>query len=137
MGRVLAVDPGTARVGVAISDPLGIAAQPLEVVPAASAVERIARLCEELDVEEVIVGLPVTEKGEETESAVLARRLAAEIETATGLVVTTVDERYTTRIADSVMIEAGTRRRKRKETVDKVAAAVLLRGYLDRRGDER
>ncbi|HLU52268.1 MAG TPA: Holliday junction resolvase RuvX [Acidimicrobiia bacterium] len=137
MGRVLAVDPGTARVGVAISDPLGITAQPLEVVPAASAVERIARLCEELDVEEVIVGLPVTEKGEETESAVLARRLAAEIETATGLVVTTVDERYTTRIADSVMIEAGTRRRKRKETVDKVAAAVLLRGYLDRRGDER
>jgi putative Holliday junction resolvase len=137
MGRVLAVDPGTTRVGLAISDPLGLTAQPLEVVPADSAVEHVARLCEELDVEEVIVGLPVTEKGEEKESAVMARRMAADIESATGLVVTTVDERYTTRIADSVMLEAGTRRRKRRNAVDKVAAAVLLRGYLDRPGEER
>ncbi|HEX7099737.1 MAG TPA: Holliday junction resolvase RuvX [Acidimicrobiia bacterium] len=137
MGRVLAVDPGTTRVGLAISDPLGLTAQPLEVVPADSAVEHVARLCEELDVEEVIVGLPVTEKGEEKESAVMARRMAADIESATGLVVTTVDERYTTRIADSVMLEAGTRRRKRRSAVDKVAAAVLLRGYLDRRGEAR
>ena len=96
MGRVLAVDPGTARVGLAVSDPLRLTAQPLEVVPAEEAVARVARLCEELDVEEVIVGLPVTEKGEEKESAAHARQMAAEIESATGLTVTTVDERYTT-----------------------------------------
>lgn len=137
MGRVLAVDPGTVRVGLAISDPLGITAQPLEVVDSSEAVARIAALCRELEVAEVIVGLPVTERGEEKESAALARRLAAEIEDETGLEVTTVDERYTTRMADSLMIEAGTRRRRRRGAVDKVAAAVLLRGYLDREAGER
>lgn len=136
MGRVLAVDPGTTRVGLAISDPLRVTAQPLDVVPADSAVDHVARLCEEMDIDEVIVGLAVTEKGEEKESAVAARRLASEIQEATGLTVTTVDERYTTRIADSMMIEAGTRRRQRRQAVDKVAAAVLLRGYLDRPGGE-
>lgn len=132
MTRVLAVDPGTIRVGLAVSDPLGITAQPLEVVPASAAVERIRVLAEELDVGLVVVGLPVTEKGEEGPAALAAREMAARIAEATGLEVTTLDERYTSRMAESLMVEAGVRRRRRRQGVDKVAAAVLLRAYLDR-----
>lgn len=132
MGRVLAVDPGTVRVGLAVSDPLGITAQPLEVVGAGDAVARISEVCRDLDVEQVLVGLPTTERGEEGSSARMARELAAEIEEATGLPVTTVDERYTSRMAESVMVDAGAKRRKRRAERDKVAAAMLLRGYLDR-----
>lgn len=132
MSRVLAVDPGTVRVGLAVSDPLGISALPLEVVDAGRAVERIAELCAELDVGEIIVGLPITEKGEEGDATRHARNLAAAIEATTGLQVTTVDERYTTRMAEDMMAEAGATSRRRRGRVDKVAAAVLLRGYLDR-----
>jgi len=132
MGRVLAVDPGTVRVGLAVSDPLRITAQPLEVVPSAGAVRRVVELCEELDVEEIVVGLPRTEKGEDGESARLARLLGEKIASATGLPVTPVDESYTSRIAETALIEGGVRRRKRRGSVDKVAAAVILRTYLDR-----
>lgn len=130
-GRVLAVDPGTVRVGLAVSDPLGITAQPLEVVPAARAVARITEICEELDVDEVIVGLPITEQGDEGESARMARELVRTLEESTGLRVKAVDERYTSRMAETAMVEAGVRRRRRRGSVDMVAAAVLLRGYLD------
>jgi putative holliday junction resolvase len=132
-GRVLAVDPGTVRVGLAVSDPLGITAQPLEVVDAGEAVSRIVEICAELGVDEVIVGLPTTEAGEHGESARMAEALAEEIAAATGLPVSTVDERYTSRMAETLMVDAGVRRRKRRGAVDKVAAAVLLRGYLDGR----
>jgi putative holliday junction resolvase len=134
-GRVLAVDPGTVRVGLAVSDPLRITAQPLEVVPATDAIARITAICGELDVEEVIVGLPITEQGEEGESARMARELVRELEESTGLPVTAVDERYTSRLAETALIEAGVRRRRRRTSVDKMAAAVLLRDYLDAGGD--
>lgn len=132
-GRVLAVDPGTVRVGLAVSDPLRIVAQPLEVVAREAAVERITEICRELDVVEVVVGLPVTESGAEGAAAANARALVQELGEATGLVVHAVDERYTSRMAEAAMLEAGERRRSRRRRVDKVAAAVLLRGYLEQR----
>lgn len=135
MSRILAVDPGSVRVGLAVSDPLGISARPLEVVDAEAAVDRIVTLCSELEVDEVIVGLAVREDGEEGEQAARARNLASEIAARTGLPVTTVDERYTTRMAEGLMADAGKRSRARRGAVDKVAAAVLLRGYLDRPGE--
>lgn len=117
--------------GLAVSDPLGITAQPLEVVAAGKAVARISEVCAELDVEQILVGLPTTERGEEGASARMARELATAIEKETGLPVTTVDERYTSRMAESMMVEAGAKRRRRRAEKDKVAAALLLRGYLD------
>lgn len=129
---MLAVDPGSVRVGLAVSDPLGISAQPLDVIDASRAVERITELCSDLNVDEIIVGLPITEAGEEGEGARRARSLATELEATTGLAVTTVDERYTSRMAETMMAEAGADSRARRGSVDKVAAAVLLRGYLDR-----
>lgn len=135
MSRVLAVDPGTVRVGLAVSDPLGISAHPLDVIDAFGAVDQITELCSEMGVSEIIVGLPVTEAGEEGEAARRARNLAEELEARTGLAVTTVDERYTSRMAEKMMAEAGADSRSRRGSVDKVAAAVLLRGYLDRPGN--
>lgn len=131
MGRVLAIDPGTVRVGLAVSDPLRITAQPLDVVPASEAVDRIAALCAEMDVEELIIGLPTTEAGEAGESVSRARELKTQVEEATGITVTEVDEKYTSRMAEKMMIEGGARRRDRRQNLDKVAAAVILRTYLD------
>lgn len=137
MGRVLAVDPGTVRVGLAISDTLRLTAQPLEVVPAAEAIDRVQVIVAEMDVDEIVVGLPTTESGGESVSTRKARDLADALAAATGLPVIPVDERYTTRLAESTMISGGARRRTRRESLDKVAAAVLLRSYLDSPGSRQ
>lgn len=132
MGRVLAIDPGTVRVGLAVSDTLRITAQPLEVIATENAVDRITAICSELEIEEIVIGLPVTERGELGESVERARQLRQEVESATGLNVVEIDERYTSRMADKMMIQGGARRRTRRQNLDKVAAAVILRTYLDR-----
>lgn len=132
MGRVLAIDPGTVRVGLAISDSLRMTAQPLEVVPAARAVERIKLLCTELEVDQIVLGLPLTESGSAGEAASRARALGRDVAAATGLPVEEMDERYTSRLAEDAMIEGGARRRTRRRNLDKIAAAVILRSYLDR-----
>lgn len=131
MGRVLAVDPGTIRVGLAVSDALRITAQPLDVVPAGDAVDRIVAVSRELEIEEIVIGLPVTERGVEGASAQAARQLGEQIADATGLPVSTIDEKYTSRMAESAMIEGGISRRDRRANVDKVAAALILRTFLD------
>jgi putative Holliday junction resolvase len=133
MGRVIALDHGSDRVGVAVSDPLRISAQPHSTLDAASdrLMEDIRNLASELDVELVVVGLPVSLDGTEGPSAAAARRFAAEVGVATGLDVELVDERFTSKIAERAMIEAGTRRRDRRERRDRVAAAVFLQSYLD------
>lgn len=132
MGRVLAIDPGSVRVGLAISDSLRITAQPLEVVPAARAVERIKALCADLGIDQIVLGLPVTESGSVGEAADRARALGREVASATGLPVEEIDERYTSRLAENAMIEGGARRRTRRQNLDKIAAAMILRSYLER-----
>lgn len=130
MGRILALDPGTKRVGVAISDALGITAQPLEVIAADRALERISELIDEYDVEQVVVGLPISLDGSEGSSAAAARSLGEKVRRSVPIPVAYVDERFTTRTAEASLIEANVRRRRRKDVVDKVAAAVILREYL-------
>ncbi len=132
MGRVLAIDSGTVRVGLAVSDPLRMTAQPLEVVPAGQAVQRVSALCADLEIDQIVVGLPLTESGAVGEAATRARALGREVAAATGLPVEEVDERYTSRLAENVMIEGGARRRTRRRSLDKIAAAMILRSYLER-----
>jgi putative Holliday junction resolvase len=132
MGRVLAIDSGTVRVGLAVSDPLRMTAQPLEVVPAGQTVERVRALCADLDVDQIVIGLPLTESGVPGAAAQRARALGQEVAAATGLPVEEVDERYTSRLAENMMIEGGARRRTRRRNLDKIAAAMILRTYLDR-----
>jgi putative Holliday junction resolvase len=131
VSRSLGVDYGTKRVGLAISDSLGLTARPLAVVPRTSVVDEVRSLVQEQDVVTIVVGLPTGLGGDEGMSASEARELAKELATATGVDVVLRDERYTSRIAESALLESGMRRRKRRESVDKVAAAIILQDYLD------
>lgn len=131
--RVVALDFGTRRVGVAVSDPLGITAQAHSVLDAddPALMDRITRLAGELGAERIVVGLPVSLDGSEGPAAAAARRFAEEAGAATGLPVHLVDERFTTVSAERVLVEAGLSGRRRRRVRDRVAAAVLLQSYLD------
>ncbi len=134
--RILAVDPGTKRVGVAVSDPTGTIAQALATVPAEprdSLAARLAGIAAEREAKRIVVGLPRRMDGSYGPEATAARQLADAIRQASGLPVELVDERLTTAAAERAMIEGGVRRAKRRESIDQVAATLLLQSYLDRR----
>jgi len=131
VSRLLGVDYGSKRVGLAVSDALGLIASPLSVVPRSSAVEDVVALVKELDIVTIVVGLPTALGGGEGVSASEARRLADELATATGVEVVLRDERFTSRMAEGALVETGMKRRKRRETVDKIAATIILQDYLD------
>jgi len=132
-GRVLALDFGTRRVGVAVSDPLGISAQPHSVLDGTDPglMGIIGRLAGDLGVERIVVGLPLSLDGSEGPAAAAARRFAAEVAASTGLPVNLLDERFTTVSAERVLVEAGLTGRRRRVVRDRVAATVLLQSYLD------
>jgi putative Holliday junction resolvase len=133
--RILAVDPGTRRVGLALSDPTETIASPLgtePAEPAESLPERLAKAAAEHEVGRIVVGLPRELSGKRGPAAVAAERLAAELRKASGLPVHMLDERLTSAAAERMLIDAGMRRDKRRKTVDSVAAALLLQTYLER-----
>ncbi len=140
MRRILGVDVGSVRVGLAISDPLGITAQPLEVIDRRR-VDPFVRICDivrELEVERIVLGQPLRLAGEAGQAVATVDAFAGKLEErlqVLGLEVNIErwDERLTTRMAERAMIEGGARRKARKENIDKVAAAVLLQSYLDAR----
>ncbi|MDX1449757.1 MAG: Holliday junction resolvase RuvX [Acidimicrobiia bacterium] len=137
-GRVLAFDPGSTRVGVAVSDPLRIVASPLEVIDRSHLEARLPGLVEEYQPAEIVVGLPVGLSGKEGRAAQEARQLGARIGEITGLPIHYVDERFTTATAEAALLEGGVKRRDRRRKVDRVAAAVILRQFLERSsGSER
>ena len=132
MTRFIGVDYGSKRVGLAISDGLGLTAQPLEVVPRIKAVDRILELVAEYGIETIVLGLPTGLRGGEGVSAKEARSLGGQL-ASSELEVEYIDERFTSRMAEEVLLESGMKRRDRRDTVDKVAAAIILQGYLDKR----
>jgi putative Holliday junction resolvase len=134
--RYLGIDPGERRIGVALSDPLGIIAQPHIVLDRrrGSVLEEIRAMCAEYGVAKIVIGLATSLTGAEGSAAGRARELGDEIAEATGCEVVFFDERFTTVQAEAALLEGGMKRRKRRETVDKVAAAVMLQGYLDWQG---
>ena len=130
----MGVDVGTARIGIALSDELGITARPFETVPrtgARATVDAIRRIATENGVERIVVGLPLSMAGSEQPSSTDARQIAEAIGAGTGLPVVTWDERLTTAAAERSLIEGGVRRERRREIIDQVAAALMLQGYLD------
>jgi putative Holliday junction resolvase len=134
--RVLAVDPGTKRVGVAVSDPTGTIAQALTTVPAEPRSTLVARLAQIATVQEatrIVVGLPRRLDGSYGPEAKSARELADELRKASSLPVEMVDERMTTVAAERSLVAGGMRRAKRRLTVDRVAATLLLQSHLDRK----
>ncbi|MDJ0791585.1 MAG: Holliday junction resolvase RuvX [Acidimicrobiia bacterium] len=134
MGRILGIDPGTVRIGIAISDPTGTIASPHGYVDRRSrdVVSAIREIRTELDVDLVVVGLPINLDGTEGSAARASRALGAQLE-GDGAVVVYHDERFTTVTAEDALIEGGVRRESRKAKRDQVAAAVMLQGYLDAR----
>jgi putative holliday junction resolvase len=130
----MAVDPGSRRVGVAVSDPTGTIAQPLAAVPAepaATLVERLAALAREQEAERLVVGLPRRLDGSQGPEARAARALADELRRAAGLPVTLVDERLTSAAAERSLLAAGASRARRRQLSDQVAATLILQSYLD------
>jgi putative pre-16S rRNA nuclease len=133
--RILAVDLGSKRVGLALSDPTGTIATALETVraePASTLASRLAAIATEHQAERIIVGLPRRLDGTRGPEAAAAERVAAEVRAASRLPVETVDERLTTAAAERSLIEGGVSREKRRESIDRVAATLLLQSHLDR-----
>jgi putative Holliday junction resolvase len=133
--RILAVDPGSKRVGLAVSDPTGTIATGLSTIPAEPAstlASRLAEVAKQQDASRIIVGLPIEMNGKRGAAATAATELSRGLRQASGLPVELVDERLTTVAAERSLIAAGVRREKRKLSVDRVAATLLLQGHLDR-----
>jgi putative Holliday junction resolvase len=128
--RVLALDYGTARCGCAISDPTGSLARPLPVIEPPDA-RRVAELVAEHDVQEVVIGLPISMSGEEGRQAQVTRAFARELEELVDVPVETYDERLTSLLADR------TARSGARAEQDSLAAAHLLESYLAARGGTR
>jgi putative Holliday junction resolvase len=137
--RVLGLDHGVRRIGVAVSDATGTIATPLSVIDrrGEDVAEALRSIVDEYEAELIVVGLPVHLSGEEGASAQAARAFAETVAEATGLPVALQDERFTTVTAEDALLEGGVRRETRREVRDKVAAAVMLQGFLDsRRSDD-
>lgn len=135
MPRILAVDWGGRRIGLALSDPLGVLASPLptlEIRGEAEAVARVADTIREVGADSVVVGLPLTLKGERGEAAESAERFAARLRAACQVEVSLYDERLTSALAQRRMRETGEKSRGRKGRVDAGAAVALLEGWLVR-----
>lgn len=131
--RILALDVGSVRIGVALSDPLGMIAQPLEVVQRRKVdpLARVAQLIEEHEVECVVVGMPLRLDGTKGPAAQSIEKFVVELEARISVPVESWDERLSTAQAERAMIGGGVRRKKRKGKIDKVAASLILQSYLD------
>ena len=132
--RILALDHGTKRIGVALSDELQMIAQPLEYIPAEPFAEFLARLREllrEKEVELILVGMPRNMDGSYGPAALKVQDFVAALRNAVTVPIKIWDERLTSAQANRILIQGNVRREKRKQKVDKMAAAILLQGYLD------
>lgn len=135
MPRILAVDWGARRIGLAVSDPLGVLASglpTLEIRSEAEAVARVADTIRDVEAEAVVVGLPLTLAGTKGEAAQAAERFAGLLRAATDVPVSLYDERLTSVLAERRMREAGNKTRGKKGRVDQGAAVALLEGWLAR-----
>ncbi len=135
--RILGLDFGSRTVGVAVSDPLMITAQGVEIIrrkeenKLRQTLARIEELVKEYGAERIVLGLPKNMNNTEGERVRKTMEFKDNLERRTGIEVITWDERLTTVAADNAMKEAGIRRENRKEYVDMIAACLILQGYLD------
>lgn len=132
--RILSLDHGTKRIGVAVSDELKMLAHPLEYIPAepfAAFVARLKQLLLEKEVELILVGMPRNMNGSYGPAALKVQEFVAALKTAVTAPIKTWDERLTSAQANRFLIQGNVRRENRKGKVDKMAAAILLQSYLD------
>ena len=139
MGRVVALDLGDRRIGIAATDPLQLTAQgleTLEVTSPAQAIECVAARCQALEAETILVGVPKNMDGSVGERAAAALDFAERLRERVNAEIVTWDERWTSRQARRTLREAGVRTRGRKGLVDRTAATLMLSEYLSFRGGQ-
>ncbi len=137
--RVLGIDLGERRVGVAVSDPTGSIAQPLPTLRRRAGkrmpLSTLQNLAEQYEVQEIVMGLPLALSGDDTEWTRTVRETASKLEERSGLPVHLVDERYTSKAAERAVRQIGLPKKKREEKgrVDAAAAVLILQSWLDAR----
>ena len=135
--RALGIDPGTKRIGLALSDISGTIASPHSVMQRSKSrqhdLDQLARFVQVEEVEVIVVGLPLNMDGSMSKSAKAATALGRQLASVTGVPVEMHDERRTTAQADRDMLDAGLNALERRQVVDKVAAAIMLQSWLDAR----
>jgi putative Holliday junction resolvase len=134
--RILGLDHGTRRVGVAVSDEMHLIAQPLEYIapePFADFLARLKEILREKEIELILIGMPRNMDGSYGPAALKVQEFAAALKDAVTIPLKLWDERLTTTQAQKFLIQGGVRRDQRKEKVDQTAAAILLQSYLDSR----
>ena len=139
MPRVLCLDYGERRIGVAFSDEAGVIAMPLCVINVQNSVQtlrEIAGICAEKKPEKIVVGMPLNMDGSRGPKAEETKEFVRRLEKSLGIAVQTWDERLSSRQAERTLIGGDVSRRKRKGVIDKLAAQIVLQGYLDSRGGD-
>ncbi len=134
--RILGIDYGRKRIGLSISDPLGIIATPVDTVNRKKVIERIQEILVEFKLKKIIIGYPLRSDGEKGRSTEEVEKFAQLIEKTFGIEIELWDERYSTIEAERIMRDAGKSSSREKRKVDMIAAAVILQSYLDERGGE-
>ena len=134
--RILALDLGEKRIGVAISDALNIIAQGEETIERKNdkdTINKIKELIERHDIKKIIVGMPINMNGTKGDKARYSEEFAAILKKETSISIELVDERLTTKQGERMLIEADVSRKKRKRSIDKIAAQLILQSYMDSR----
>ena len=133
MARIIALDYGLRKTGIAVTDPLQIIATPLETVPTDSLMEYLKKYFASEEVEHVVIGMPVNLEGEDTHSTEEVRNFIEKFKkTFLGKNITTIDERFTSKLAFDAMLKGGMKKKQRsiKENIDKLSATIILQDYL-------
>lgn len=132
--RIMGLDVGEKRIGIAISDPMGWTAQGHSVLQRSvlkTDIKKIGQICQEYEVETIVVGLPRNMDGSIGPKALEVQEFAQSLEKDLGINIAYWDERLTTKSAERVLLEADLSRRRRKQVIDKMAAVHILQAYLD------
>ena len=138
MYRVIGLDIGTKRIGVALSDPLLITAQPFSTIdrkPEKEAIDKIAAIIKDYSVEKIVAGLPLMMNGDFGPQAQDCSDFAKKLEQKTNIDVIFIDERLTSYQAEEILKEQNVKYTKDKGKVDMIAASIILQEYLDTKGD--
>ena len=136
MNRIVGIDYGSARVGVALSDPLGIFASPLETVPSAKIIEYLQNFAQREQIARFVLGYPLNLDGAPAQAAPDVDRFLKQLNKHfPEIPVSLEDERFTSVLAHRAMIDGGMKKsdRRNKASVDRISAAIILQGYLDKK----
>jgi len=135
--RLLGIDYGSKRVGIAVSDPLNIIARGVTVIPnSEKLIGEIKRIAGEFDIEKIVVGIPLNLKGQKGSKAEEVEEFIRALEAELGIEIVRQDERFTTMEAHRTLrdMNVGKSKRRSRGTIDEMASALILQGYLDRQG---